>query len=41
MRTLGHATRGMTGYYTHPKVARFRQATEAVAAYVEKEGNGT
>jgi integrase len=39
-RTLGHASRGMTDHYTHPEAVRFRQAAEAVAAYVEKEGNG-
>jgi hypothetical protein len=30
----------MTDHYTHREAARFRQVAEAVAAYVEKEGNG-
>jgi integrase len=38
-RTLGHATAAMTAHYTHPEAARFRQAAEDVAAYVEGAGS--
>jgi hypothetical protein len=38
-RTLGHANFEMTGHYTHPEAARFRQAAEDVARYVEEAGS--
>jgi hypothetical protein len=38
-RKLGHATRAMSDHYNHPEAARFRQAAEDVARYMEGAGS--